>query len=124
MALASAIGLGLYSLLMHTPTARPGRPGGGSGPPPVGPDLERMDDQGANRAQWSEADNELLLAMRRQKKPLEVIQQRFPNRTLAGGGQRRLPLRHNPSDMEQINKWCDASTQGPSLYFSTFLNQS
>ncbi|OJD22994.1 hypothetical protein ACJ73_05651 [Blastomyces percursus] len=67
MALASAIGLELYSLLMrpstmHTPTARPGRPGGGSGPPPVGRDLERMGDQGANRAQWSEADNELLLA--------------------------------------------------------------
>lgn len=94
MTLASAVALELYSLLMRpstmgTPTAGTGRSGGGSGPPHVGADYAaRMSDQGANRARWSEVDNELLLSMRRQNKPWEVIQQRFPNRTPASLRQR------------------------------------
>ncbi|KMW67717.1 hypothetical protein BDDG_12271 [Blastomyces dermatitidis ATCC 18188] len=56
MTLASAVALELYFLLMRpstmdTPTAGPGRYGGGSGPPHVGADYAaRMSDQGANRA--------------------------------------------------------------------------
>ncbi|QVM12189.1 hypothetical protein D8B26_006824 [Coccidioides posadasii str. Silveira] len=106
MTLASSVALGLYSLLMRpstmgTPPAGPGRSGGGSGPPQVRADYEEsMIDQGANRARWSEADEELLLSIRRQNKPREVIQQRFPNRTLASLRQRYSILndRSTPSN--------------------------
>ncbi|EEQ35639.1 uncharacterized protein MCYG_08458 [Microsporum canis CBS 113480] len=60
-----------------------------------------MSDQGANRGRWSEADNELLLSMRRRKNTWEVIQQRFPKRTLASLRQRYSTLNNRSTPGNQ-----------------------
>jgi hypothetical protein len=110
MTLAAAVAHELYSLLMRPAVGAVAGSHEESGSPLAGAGYEeRMSDQGGKRARWSEADDRLLLSLRRGNVRWEEIEKRFPRRTLGSLRQRCSTLNNRSRPSKRSRRRCRQS---------------